>query len=528
MKNTYKLIITALAILSLSSCLKDLEPTAYLTEPRKTAIANDDPEKVFAATLAGIYTDIQSTVGDADLQHNYFGQKSFDYVTSLMGNDMCQDGMWGMSWYHYSLTYWGETRQLTYNRWAEYYTHIASANSVIAAVDSTQASTAALSYYAQAKAVRGYAYLQLANLYQRCYYVGCDDTKWGKGEHYDWSEDPCVPLLTEKTSGDQPRSSVKEIYQQIIRDLTSAIKIFGEIGATKTATVADFDGCVAANYLARAYMNMHEWEKAKECAQIVIDNYDVLKDSKQILQGFSDLTLPDVLFGCEITSDNSTIYRSWFSQMDMFGDGYAPQIPRIAFKPLVDKIAQTDIRLEWFLCDRSMANVTFDANKIADYQSCKFIGCGRDNLKPQEDGSWFGEGWELGNYIYLRSEEAYFMKMECLAHLGDVDGAKAALVEFMKTRQPDYTCTLSATADVIEEINYQKRVEFWGEGIEFIDNRRLNIPVDRTDETWGAENNNHYQGAKKVVGAEEMGMTYQLPQSEIENNKTLTEADQNK
>ena len=31
---------------------------------------------------------------------------------------------------------------------------------------------------------------------------------------------------------------------------------------------------------------------------------------------------------------------------------------------------------------------------------------------------------------------------------------------------------------------------------EYIDNRRLNIPVDRTDETWGAENNNHFSAGK--------------------------------
>ncbi len=34
----------------------------------------------------------------------------------------------------------------------------------------------------------------------------------------------------------------------------------------------------------------------------------------------------------------------------------------------------------------------------------------------------------------------------------------------MKTRQPDYDYTFTNKADLIEEIIYQKRVEFWGEG----------------------------------------------------------------
>ena len=73
----------------------------------------------------------------------------------------------------------------------------------------------------------------------------------------------------------------------------------------------------------------------------------------------------------------------------------------------------------------------------------------------------------------------------------------------MKTRQPDYNYTFTNKADLIEEIIYQKRVEFWGEGLEYIDNRRLNIPVDRTDETWGAENNNHFSAGKFRYNQEE-------------------------
>ncbi|MCQ2165984.1 MAG: RagB/SusD family nutrient uptake outer membrane protein [Bacteroidales bacterium] len=530
MKNTYKILVSALAILSLSSCLKDINPTDVLTEDRKNEISQENPDKVFSATLTGVYTNIQQAVL-SNLSHNYFGQKSFDYLTSLMGNDMVMTGRFAMSIYHYLMDYWQEDYAPTGNRWREYYDHIAAANTIIKAIDEQDPATtnAALSYLAQAKAIRGYAYLQLANLYQRCYYVGADGTKWGKGTKYDWSNEPLVPLLTELTEGDQPRSTVKEIYDVIISDLTSAIDIFAKIGATKTATQNDFDGCVASLYLARAYMNMHEWTKAIACAQTVMDNYGILTTEADILQGFSSLSLPDVVFGCPITADNSTIYMSFFSQMDMFGDGYAGiGVWRAGFKPFVDRIADTDIRLEWFLCDRSVSNVAFAGNKQVDYQSCKFIGCGRDNLVDDGSGKFVGTGWELGNYIYLRSEEAWFIKAEALAHNNDIPGAKTVLAEVMAPRQKGYELVTSDKAAVIEEINFQKRVEFWGEGIEFLDNRRLNIPLDRTDETWGAANNNHLDGGKIKLGVEELGFTYQIPKSEIENNKELTDADQNK
>lgn len=525
MKKIYIILASALAMLSLSSCLKDTIQDTYLTEEKKSEISSENPDKVFAATLTGVYTNIQQACLD-DLKHNYFGQKSFDYLTSLMGNDMIMTGQFAMSLYHYLMDYWQQDYVPTGNRWREYYDHIAAANTIIANIKEDGASAAALSYLAQAKAIRGYAYLQLANLYQRCYYVGADGTKWGKGLVYDWSEKPLVPLLTEETTGDQPRSSVKDVYALIISDLSDAVRIFSEIGATKTATTSDFDGCVASLYLARAYMNMHEWDKAIDAAQVVIDNCPVLTSEADILQGFSNVNLPDVVFACPITSDNATIYMSFFSQMDMFGDGYAGiGVWRAGCNTFVDRIADSDIRLEWFLCSRSQANSTFAPNKQVDYQSCKFIGCGRDAL-ALVDGKWVGTGWELGGYIYLRSEEAHFIKAECLAHKDELADAKQVLKDIMVTRQPDYVANVASKADLIEEINFQKRVEFWGEGIEYLDNRRLNIPVDRSDENLGV--NNHLAAAKTIkVGAEEMGMTYQLPISEIQNNKTLTDADQN-
>ena len=530
------LLASATAATLTVSCIQDAEDSSVLPQERLDEMSAEDPDKMLSATLSGMYSDLQSYV-DEDMSHNYFGQKSFDYLTSLMGNDMIMTGRYAMSLNHYMCNYWGQRNLATSNRWKEYYRVIASANSILKNIDPETNNAKALAYRAQALTFRGYAYFQLTSLYQFAYYTGADDTVWGKGDHYDWSEDMCVPIVLEHTQGDQPRSTVKEVYDQLIEDLETAYNLFETLGMTKTPSVSDMDGCVAALYLARANMVRHNWEDALKYAQVVIDNYPILNTEAQILQGFSTLSLPDVIFGCEITNDNTTVYMSWFSQMDMFGDGYAAiGVYRAGFKPFVDRIADDDIRLDWFWTSRNDEKLSEKFGQDSpgvEYQSCKFIGAGADNVEIIYDEDYdvyygYGEGWELGAYIYLRSEEAYLMKAEILAHQNKLSEAAAELTQFMQTRCPSYSCdnVSSDKGKLIEEIIFQKRVEFWGEGLEYLDNRRLNIPVDRTDETWG-EDNNHLDGCKLNLEQENTKLRYQLPIAEIENNKMISPADQN-
>ena len=459
-----------------------------------------------------------------------------------MGNDMVMTGRFGVSLNHYNCNYWAQSYAATANRWYEYYKCIDDANKILIAlnnVDPEGESSLMQKYRAEALGFRGRAYLQLSYLYQQSYYVGCEDTEWGKGEHYDYSESKCVPIVTDKTEGDQPLSTVKQVMKQVTDDLEACYKIYENLGEIKTAANTDFDGTVAAMYLARAYMIMHQWDKALVYANAVCDNYPVLENENDLLQGFSSLNLTDVVFGCDITADNASVYRSWFSQMDAFGAGYAAiGVWRAGYGPFVDKIADDDVRLKWFCCDRS-TGVDIEGKRVTlqrdlqrkarcEYQSVKFIGAGRDAVLANADAIRRGgsaPGWELGDYIYLRSEEAYFMKMEILAHKNDLQGAKELLEQVMVTRQPSYEYKGDMTTQaLIKEINFQKRVEFWGEGIEFLDNRRLNIPLDRTSED---PHNNHYSGSRFKIDQESRQFRYQIPIKEIENNKKLTPDDQN-
>ncbi len=534
-----KIILAALSLsFTLTSCIKDADVTASLTQDKMDEIAESDPDKVFEPKLVGMYTDMQQYNPEGD--HSYFGQKGFDYLTSLMGNDMIMTGRYAFSIFHHILDYRQQNYAPTRTRWTEYYKVITNANSILRSTDPESEDAKVKKYRALALGFRGYAYSQLTYLYQLSYYVGVEGTAWGVGEHYDYSESPCVPLILEDTEEDQPRSSLKVISDQIIADLTEAYNLFEEVGMIKTSDPTDIDGCVVATYLARVHMVRHNWDEAIKYADVVMSNFGTLTTEDEITQGFNSVNLTDVVFGQVITSDNSTIYASFFSQMDAYSQGYAAiGVSRAGYKPFVDRIADTDVRLKWFCTDRSTGvdgvdskgnpiRVTMlrDTEKPADveYQSVKFIGAGRPAIQASvAAGQAYGAGWEVGHYIYLRSEEAYFMKMESLAHQDKTADATAALNDFMVTRQPDYNYTFTNKAELIEEINFQKSVEFWGEGMEYLDNRRLNIPVDRT----AKENNNHLAAAQIYADQEDVTFLYQIPLSEIENSKALSSNDQN-
>ena len=150
------LAVAVMAVSALSSCIDDAEVTAYMTPDVKNEIASKDPDKVFAAAVAGFHSDIQSYVY-ANMSHNYFGQKSFDYLTSLMGNDMIMTGRFGMSLYHYLFDYWQENYNPTANRWRQYYRNIDNANKMIESISDDETNPAVLKYKATALALRGYS-----------------------------------------------------------------------------------------------------------------------------------------------------------------------------------------------------------------------------------------------------------------------------------------------------------------------------------------------------------------------------------
>ncbi|MCI2082288.1 MAG: RagB/SusD family nutrient uptake outer membrane protein [Bacteroidales bacterium] len=94
------------------------------------------------------------------------------------------------------------------------------------------------------------------------------------------------------------------------------------------------------------------------------------------------------------------------------------------------------------------------------------------DYKNYEDGG-------ATDFPIMRVEEMYFLKAEATLHTSGVAAADAALDEIVKTRNSTYSCNAGDAASFMDEYVFQKGIEFWGEGINYFDAKRLETGIHR-------------------------------------------------
>lgn len=121
------------------------------------------------------------------------------------------------------------------------------------------------------------------------------------------------------------------------------------------------------------------------------------------------------------------------------------------------------------------------------------------------------------DFPMMRVEEMYFIKAEAEMHTKGVATAKATLESLIKTRNPQYTCKATSEADFIEELAYQKAIEFWGEGRNYFDAKRLELGIHRGYKGTSVERYNNAQDMNGVY----CGWTPGWNTGELNTNKAL-------
>ena len=364
-----------------------------------------------------------------------------------------------------------------YVRYAAPYNQIAAANEVLKAYPHSSTDNEIISKISQARAMRAFAYLNLAPYFQFSYAAGAEVL-------------PCVPLVTETTTDftDNPRATVAEIYDLIISDLTFAIEnLEGFVRSDKSR----IDQQVAYGLRARAYLNMEEWALAAADAAKAAAGYVPASLDEVSRPSFYDISEHNWIWGYDMRSDIalSNPYATSSSWIRSFsGDSYsaACQVYACINSLLYDKISDTDVRKGWWVDENlespllesvSWNGVSGQAVAELEIDDVKMAYLPYTNVKfgmYSVGGTANDEDWP-----FMRVEEMILIQAEGLAKSGQTAEATTLLENFVRTyRDPSYSAAAGGRS-LEDEIWFQRRVELWGEGFSNSDTRRLNKPLVR-------------------------------------------------
>ncbi|MDD4776800.1 MAG: RagB/SusD family nutrient uptake outer membrane protein [Fermentimonas sp.] len=525
MKIKYLIItITSLALL-FTGCndLDTLPQGNDVTSKQKGETYELNPERAEAGVNAifaqfNQYMPNETALGAS--RHNDFGYPSVMLFTDANGYDVVSDDN-GYNWTGNSLDY--SDRVYTSNEsqivWNNLYSMIFAANSVVGANDRASEDPTSNFYLGQGLAARAFSYFNLVQLYQ-FNYVGNQSQ-------------PAVPIVTDENSvelaelGGAPRSTVQEVYDLIISDLDDAI---GYLDVAEKAKVVRKDKryinlAVAYGLRARVHLTMQKWSEAAADATAAINAATVEK----ILPGgltdvnkpsFMEITEKNWMWGIIISETDRVVTSgivNWISHMGSLNYGYAnfsggKQIN----KALYETISDSDIRKGWWIDEfKESKNLTSDQQATVDsygynsYTQVKFAP-NNNELKTSTNAN---------DIPLMRIEEMYLIKAEAEAMSG---GGNSTLVDFVKSyRDPSYSFSSTNPEEVQEEVFRQRRIELWGEGLNWYDIMRLNKPVDRRG--------GGFPNATMVfnIAAKDPILLWRIPQKEIIANPSLNEEDNN-
>ncbi len=483
------LVIAGFSLTSLTGCMEVTEPTTVATEEQ---IQNSpSSSESFLMAMPAYFNKVSTSLVD-DRLHFPFGYGAIMYVRDLMTGDLLQSTKnYAIHFYYWAQNkYQGDGYLFGQYICTYYYGFILTINNMVGAVNPDNATDEQLGYLGAGLAFRALCYIDLARMYE---FLPNDKTSNINADGNDVSG-LTVPIVTaEMNQADalnNPRATHAKMKEFIESDLNKAEEYIKHLTKTGNGVLPDLS-CVYG-LKARLYMWDGDYENAAKYARLAINNAKVQpmseEDCTNYKTGFNDIT--KWMWGATQTSEDYSVktgivnWTSWLSNQTTFGyTGYGEE--NMPFneidKKMYERISDTDFRKLEFkapegseLADKVIqipATKSLADKRMPAYASVKF--------RPNEGNTDDPNIGAASSYPIMRVEEMYFIEAEAEAHINAAKG-KELLENFMKTyRDPQYTCKVSSTDDVVEEIVFQKRVELWGEGQTFYDIKRLNYSVTR-------------------------------------------------
>lgn len=544
MKNIFKsLLVLAAAATLTTGCIKETFPQSDYTTTEQLANSS--------AGLAGAISGLSAQMYQ---RYYFFGSANqqeydFSYAAVLLNQarataDFVGHGEEGYDWFlrqagRANTAYTHETTFYRVN-FMTLYKVIKSANDIISIISAKETLTdLEKQYLGIAYAVRATMYYDLFAMYTPV--APNEGVAPGYVIDADLAELTVPIILTSaepQPASGSARAKKEDLIKLIKSDLDKAEANF--LVSTPECGSLTPSLPVVYGLKARLALALEEWENAKNFAEQAIAT-----SGKQPMNA-DQLHDPTSAF-CAHKADDSWM---WYYNIpaETMGNlcntpgfiageadwGYNSLVQMSCHKWIYDRINYTDTRKTWFIDpDRSAHPATdykwstikvegqayldaYPFETLPDYMAFKFR-C--------KDGNW--ADYKVGGSIdfpIMRVEEMYLIKAEAEGMLNGGDGS--ALQEFVRSyRDPAYdyetVAATFATNDFVQsfqqECFYQKRLEFFGEGVGYYDMKRIGVGIHTS---YAGTNQTYPNQLFNYAGAIPF-WNYMIPVDEIEANELI-------
>jgi hypothetical protein len=342
------------------------------------------------------------------------------------------------------------------DNWTQMYRLINVANNIIFTATQVPQSTAeeqlgVKKVDGEAHFLRAYYYFWLVNLYGKPYQPSTASTDLG------------VPIKTSEKVEDKyfERNSVQECYDQILSDLAIAEDELGQVGSQPSVFRADV---TAVRFLlSRVYLYMQNWEQAAAYAQKVLDDKSQLVNLNSLSVGSAFLSPSSVETIFSMGGNSMPCFTSFeYKGFSISNDVY-------------NLYADDDLRKTHFLWHHNNFNGYTKLEQMATDVTTQWD----DDYYYQERYylPWAYVQSEVSDKFLFRTAEAYLIKAEAEAYLGDEDEARSLLNTLRANRYAqgtDYQVTATGN-ELVQTIRDERERELCLEGQRWFDLRRYGV-----------------------------------------------------
>lgn len=413
MKIIYRLILIVITVFSVSCSKSYLDLTPQQSVSDAEALLNIQD---LNSTITGIYNEISSTA--------YYGRNML-LIPDVLADDVKQNSQANRI-RDYAEHVVNKADADASNLWSGMYRAINSANNIINSdIKVTPAVLADRDHIiGEAHALRGLVYFDMVRMFAQHYKFTPDASHFG------------VPLVLDFDPRRKPqRNTVKEVYAQIVADMTKAIAMMKTTSRSGNSNTLSSRSVKAL--LARVYLYQEDFPKAETMATEVIGAGYSLVPNASYLNLWSADNSPESIFEISMTTSDNRGSNSvaGLYLKEVYGD-YLPS------GDVVSLYDATDVRLKVFKLDPLLAAqyAPYRVNKYPDIT-------GYDNTKV------------------MRLAEVYLIRAEARAIIGtDINGAQRDL-DKIRQRAVSSALPVTETGQALQDlIMLERRLELCFEG----------------------------------------------------------------